>query len=199
VLEELLDAVDGIAYAVDADHRIVAVGRRRWDRFAIENGAPELSADHVIGRNLFEFVSGSDVKQAYRDLAARVVSGGEPVVVNTRCDSPGVARELRLSVAPLPLADRQKGLLFQAQIVSETARSRLDIFDFTALLEALLHQADLPIVTICSFCQRVRRPGADDQEDWVTAEEYYRLGGTSRVRISHGLCADCDAVRFPDL
>ena len=198
MLEELLDAVDSIAYAVDADHRIVAVGRRRWDRFAIENGAPELSADHVIGRNLFEFVSGSDVKQAYRDLAARVVASGEPVVVNTRCDSPGVARELRLSVAPLPLADRQKGLLFQAQIVSETARPYLDIFDFKALLEALLLRGDLPIVMMCSFCQQVRRPGADDQEDWVTAEEYYRLGGTSRVRISHGLCADCDAVRFPD-
>src|SRR3954451_16384966 len=110
MLEELLDAVDGIAYAVDAEHRIVAVGRRRWNRFATENGAPELRADHVIGRNLFEFVSGSGVKQAYRDLAARVVASGEPVVVNTRVDSPGVLRELRLSVVPLPLADRQKGL-----------------------------------------------------------------------------------------
>src|SRR4051812_30304 len=124
MLEELLDAVDGIAYAVDAEHRIVAVGRRRWDRFATENGAPELRADRVIGRNLFEFVSGADVKQAYRDLAARVVASGEPVVVNTRCDSTGVARELRLSIAPLRFGDKRPGLLFQAQIVSETARSR---------------------------------------------------------------------------
>jgi hypothetical protein len=199
VLEELLDAVDGIACAVDAEHRIVAVGRRRWDRFAIENGAPELRADKIIGRNLFEFFSGSDVTQAYRDLAARVVASGDPVVVNTRCDSPGVARELRLSVAPLQLADKRPGLLFQAQIVGETARLHLDIFDFKALLNALVHQAELPVVTMCSFCQQVRRPGPDGDEDWVTAEEYYRLGGTSQVRISHGLCADCDAVRFPDL
>ena len=69
MLEELLDAMDGIAYAVDAENRIVAVGRRRWDRFAVENGAPELRADSIIGRNLFEFVSGPELRQAYRDLA----------------------------------------------------------------------------------------------------------------------------------
>jgi hypothetical protein len=89
-------------------------------------------------------------------------------------------------------------LLFQAQIVSEVARPRLDVFDFHALLSALKQESDLPIVTVCSFCQQLRRPGSGYEEDWVTAETYYRLGGTSRVRISHGLCADCDAARFPD-
>jgi hypothetical protein len=73
VLEDILDAVDGIAYAVDAENRIVAVGRRRWDRFAVENGAPELRAEKIIGRNLFEFVSGSEVRQIYSDLADRVI------------------------------------------------------------------------------------------------------------------------------
>jgi hypothetical protein len=199
VLDELLDAVDGIAYAVDAEHRIVAVGRRRWDRFAIENNAPELCAEHIIGRNLFEFVSGADVQQAYRDLSARAFSTGEPITVNTRCDSPGLARELRLSIAPLQLGDERPGLLFQVQLLSEAARPCLDIFDFRALLSALTRQADLPIVTMCSFCQHLRWSGPEGEEDWVTADEYYRLGGASRVRISHGLCADCDAVRFPDL
>ena len=105
MLEEFLDAVDGIAYAVDAEHRIVAVGRRRWDRFAVENGVPELCADSVIGRDLFEFVSGPDVRLAYRQMADRVISTGEPAVVNTRCDSPGVAPTLRLSISPLQLGD----------------------------------------------------------------------------------------------
>lgn len=198
MLDEFLDAVEGIAYAVDAEHRIVAVGRRRWDRFAVENGAPELRADRVIGRSLFDFVSGSEVTQAYRDLTDRVFSTGEPVVVTARVDSPGVARELRLSVGPLQFGHKRPGLLFQARIVGETARPRLDIFDFKTLLNALLPEADLPIVTMCSFCRQLRRPGSDDEENWVTAEEYHRLGGTSRVRISHGMCADCDAVRFPD-
>ena len=191
--------MDGIAYVVDGENRIIAIGRRRWDRFAVENGAPELRADRVIGRNLFEFVSGPELQQAYRDLADRIISTGEPAVIAARCDNPGIARELRLSIAPLRLGDKSTGLLFQAQLVNETARPRLDIFDFQALLSGLKQESDLPIVTTCSFCQRLRRPGSGDEDGWIPAEEYYRLGGSSRVRISHGLCADCDAVRFPDL
>jgi hypothetical protein len=199
VLEDFLDAVDGIAYAIDAENRIIAVGRRRWDRLVVESGAPELRADKIIGRNLFEFVSGPELRQAYRKLADRVIATGEPEVIAARCDSPGVARELRLSVAPLRLGGERPGLLFQARIVGETARPPLDLFDFKALLSALRQEADLPIVAMCSFCQQVRRPGSTEEDDWVTAEEYYRLGGASRVRISHGICADCDAARFPDL
>ena len=132
-----------------------------------------------------------------------MASTGEPAVIAARRDSPGIARELRLSIAPLCLGDKGPGLLFQAQIVSETGRPHLDFFDFRALLSALKQEADLPIVTMCSFCEQLRRPGSDpgsdDQEEWITTETYYRLGGSSRVRISHGLCADCDAARFPDL
>jgi hypothetical protein len=199
VLEDFLDAVDGIAYAVDADNRIIAIGRRRWDRFAAENGAPELTADRLIGRSLSDFVGGSEVWQAYQRVADRVIAGGEPEVITARCDGPGIARELCLSVAPLRLGGERPGLLFQARIVGERARPRLDLFDFKTLLDALKREADLPIVAMCSFCQQVRRPGSTRADDWVTAEEYYRLGGTSRVRISHGICADCDAARFPDL
>jgi hypothetical protein len=199
VLEQFLDAVNGIHYTVDAEHRIIAVGRRRWDRFAVENGTPELRADSVIGRNLFEFVRGPELRQAYQDLTKRIFETGEPAVIAVRCDGPGIARELRLSITPLCLEGQGQGLLFQAQIVTETARPRIDVFDFRDLLNALKQEADLPVVTTCSFCQRLRRPGTGDAEDWITAEAYYRLGGASRVRISHGLCADCDAARFPDL
>ena len=34
-------------------------------RFAVENGVPELCADRVVGRDLFDFVSGPDVRLAY--------------------------------------------------------------------------------------------------------------------------------------
>ena len=200
MLEKLLDAVDGIAYAVDAEDRIVAVGRRGWDRFAIENGAPELRADSVIGRHLFDFVSDPELRQAYRELADRIISTGEPAVIAARCDSPGVVRELRLSIAPAAARRQRAGAAVSGPDRQQRQRGRaLDIFDFEALLTALKQESDLPIVTMCSFCQQLRRPGSSDEDDWVPAEEYYRLGGTSRVRISHGLCADCDAVRFPDL
>lgn len=198
MLEKLLDAVDGVSYAVDADDRIVAVGRRGWDRFAIENGDGEPRADDVIGRHLFDFVSDPELRQAYRKLADRIISTGEPAVIAARCDSPGAVRAVRLSIGRLPLRHNGPGLLFQVQIVSETVPPGVEVFDFAAVLTALRQGSDLPIVTMCSYCRQLRRPGSSDEDDWVPVEEYYGLGGSSRVRISHGVCADCDAVRFPD-
>jgi hypothetical protein len=92
---------------------------------------------------------------------------------------------------------QRAGSAVSGSILGRTVRPPLSIFDFKALLMALKREPDLPIVARCSYCRRLRRPGAGD-DDWVSAETYYRLGGTNRVRISHGLCADCDAVRFPE-
>jgi hypothetical protein len=199
VLERLLDAVDGISYAVDADDRIVAVGRRGWNRFAIENGGGEPRADDMIGRHLFDFVSDPELRQAYRNLAEIIISTGEPAVIAARWNDPGAAaREVRLSIGRLQLRHNGPGLLFQVQVTCETAPPCVETFDFTALLSVLKQGSDLPIVTMCSYCRQLRRPGSSDEDDWIPVEEYYGLGGSSRVRISHGVCADCDAVRFPD-
>ena len=154
--------MDGIACAVDTEDRVIAVGRRRWDRFAIESGTPELCADSIVGRNLFEFVSAPDMRQAYRELAEKSSRPGSrsllPLVATDRC---------RAGAAPVDcsagLADNGPGLLFQAQIVGRTIRPPIDIFDFEALLSALKQEPDPPIVTMCSFCQRLRRPGAGDR------------------------------------
>ena len=128
--EDLLDAMDGIACAVDAENRLIAVGHRRWDRFAIENSAPELRADSIVGRNLFEFVSGPGMRQAYRDLADRIVSAGEPALIAARCDRPGVARELRLSVAPLRLEKMGRVCCFRLRSSAER-RGRGSIFSIS--------------------------------------------------------------------
>jgi hypothetical protein len=198
VLEQLLDAVDGIGYAVDADDRIVAAGRREWSRFSIDNGAPEPRTDSLVGRHLFEFVSDPELRNAYRALADRIMSTGEPAVIAARCGGPGGAREVRLSIDRVPLRDNGPGLLFRVKVVGKTASPRLDVFDIKALMIAIKQGSDLPIVTVCSYCRQIRRPGSGDENDWIAAEEYHRLGGSLHVRISHGVCADCDAARFPD-
>ena len=45
------------------------------------------------------------------------------------------------------------------------------------------------ILSICSFCQEVRLP---ETGQWVTPEGYYRSGGDGDVRLSHGVCSDCE-------
>jgi hypothetical protein len=183
VLDDFLDVLDGIACAIDADNRIVAVGRCRWDRFAVENDVPDLSADRTAGRNLFDIAIGPEMRRACRRLAGAADG----------------ARQLCLSLAPLRFPDGRPGLLLRVRIVGETAAPRLDISDLAMLAGGFGRDADLPVIAVCSFCRRVRRPGSSDEEDWIAAEEYDRLAGSVPVRISHGLCADCDAVRFPEV
>ena len=156
----------------------------------------EQRAAGIVGRHLFEFVSEPELQQSYRALADRVISTGEPAVIAARCDSPGAVREVRLSIGRLPLRDNGPGLLFQARIVTRAARPPLDVFDLRALLSVLGQQGDLPIVTMCSFCQQLRRP---ESRDDVIGFSRRILSPRRRepVQISHG-SAPMATRPFPD-
>ena len=198
-LDELLDAIDGISYAVDQDFRIIAVGRTNWEAFAASNDAPELTGASVLGQNLLEIVQGNDVREIYRRYAEETLGSSKPVILAARCDSPSVRRELRLAITPLRRAGVVQGLLFQSLTVDELVRPPIDLFDFKALAALIDARRHLPIVTLCSFCQRVNRTAAQGEAPWTDAEEYYRSGGTSEVRISHGLCPDCENKHYEAL
>lgn len=48
-----LTQLDGLAFETDRGGKICAIGVANWNFFASENGAPELEAEAVLGRNLF--------------------------------------------------------------------------------------------------------------------------------------------------
>ena len=85
-------------YRVDATDRINWVDSW-WLAFARENGAPELTADSVIGRSLWDFVSGADTRRLFKAIHERVRSSGAPVVLPFRCDSPSLRRHMRLTIS----------------------------------------------------------------------------------------------------
>ena len=62
-------------YRVDATDRINWVDSW-WLAFARENGASELTADSVIGRSLWDFVSGADTRRLFKAIHERVRSSG---------------------------------------------------------------------------------------------------------------------------
>lgn len=192
--QALLDAMDGIAYLVDAEGRIAAYGRPRWDDFAGHNDGPSLcDARSLLGRPLFDFVAGEDVRAAYRRWMDDLAAGKrDRVTFAFRCDSPDQRRELRLTIHPVRLSVGSVGYLFQSQPISETVRPPMALFDSAG------RRADqsLPVVKICSFCADVWQTGSQDAGDWVSAEDYYRQGGTSKVRVSHGICPDCHVRRL---
>ena len=194
-VQQLLDAVEGVAYAVDREGVILACSRRQWDAFLVRNGGSDgLRAGAVVGRNLFDFIAGEDVAGRYRSwLRSLAASNHGPLTFAFRCDAPGERREMRMAVTRLERGGRLEGFLFHSTVLAAEARPPLNVYDAEALVEAEQRDTVRPVVLMCSFCQRLRWPPAAMPERWVEAEAYYRLGGESRVRISHGICPDCDS------
>jgi hypothetical protein len=187
-----LDALDGVAYAIDRNERIVAIGESNWNEFATANDGDGVLANDIVGRPLFDFVSGDHIKDAYRRMLTAVLGGERKIAqFRFRCDAPAVRREMRMSVTPLRDAGAVVAALFQSQTVAVEDRPPINLF-------GLFNRPRRPavqrtIVTVCSFCHAVSDEDAGNGRDrtWVSAETYYRKGGSSDVDVSHGICGGC--------
>lgn len=193
--DHLLNGLDGVAYVVDRDAVVVALGRRNWNAFALANdGADLVDGKGVLGRSLFDFIEGDDVAFVYRRwINGLFVAEWPRGRVISRCDAPGVRRELMILISPIYGGSGVERILFQSVTVSEHVRPRLELFDFAASRTRGAVGQALPILSMCSYCQEVRYPvGSTDQTGaWISAEDYYHRGGGSEVRISHGICPPC--------
>ncbi len=193
--DEVLDAFDGICYAMAPDGRISAIGPGNWDRFAETIGPDSPRAKDMRDRNLFDFIGGNEVAGHYRRIMKQLHQPAfSEWVMHFRCDGPDCKRGTRLAIRPVRDNDTVRGFVFQSVILEESLRPALDILDFEALRKGPEDARSRPLVTICSYCQRVK----DDRHtggEWLSAEQYYAAGGGSRVRVSHGVCPPChDAV-----
>src|SRR5689334_22653245 len=93
-------AVQCVLYDLDREDRLAAVSGA-WDHFARENGAPELCGSRVLGRSLWDFVCGADVRHWNEVLLHGVRGHGRPVAVPFRCDAPDRERRMEMQVTPL--------------------------------------------------------------------------------------------------
>jgi len=192
--ESLLEAMEGIVFVTTPGGSITAVGARNWNAFAQSNGAAQMSASTVIGRTLFDFISGSDVKEQLGKIMTRSTADSAlSVVVPFRCDSPDTRRELRQSIRPIFSQDSCVGLLFQSIELNMQRRPPIDLFDFKKNKQQCAQDASLPIVVMCSWCQRIRYPPIA-AKDWIEAEEYYSAGGKSGIRLTHSICDRCSEM-----
>jgi hypothetical protein len=190
--KSLLEALDGIAYLIGPDSIILGVGERNWSAFAQDNLGADLTPDRVVGRSLFDFILGDDVKDAYRAFHAELNEGVKPrVEFLCRCDSPATARDLHVSLRPVSLGE-DTGILYQCQVLSTTMRPPVHLID-PDRWKTTASGAPRSIVRICSYCSNIAWPPgeAGGSVVWISATEYYRRGGGDEVLLSHGICPDC--------
>jgi hypothetical protein len=164
-------------YELDQQLTITAVGAG-WDEFALENGAPELTAPAPIGRPLMIFVTDATTVHLYEQLFQRAARIKRPITFPIRCDSPELRRYLDLTI----IATANGRFSVSTSLVRLESRARLPLF-----AAAVRHEGSL---VMCAWCKR-----ASVEERWVELEE-----AVSSLRLferrhqpllQHGICADC--------
>ena len=168
---------DEIHYRLNDRDEIVFVNEA-WNAFASANSGEHLTAPHVLGRPLWEFIVDRTTRALYKDILARVRSG-RSVRFRLRCDSPEYRRLLEMEVSH-GLDDVTD---FRVRTLSQNARERQPLLDTDRP-----HSEEL--LRVCGWCRKVHAGGR-----WVEVEEAVSLLGLF-VRpllpdVTHGICEDC--------
>ncbi len=190
--KDILDSLYGIAYLVDRDGYLVDYGEKNWNDFANSNDTKELTnRQNVIGKKIYDFVSGEETKESYRKINETLFSGLKSCIYfHYRCDAPDFRRDMKMSITPIKVDGYIKYLLYQSLVISETMRPPINILK----KQSVKSEESENLVNICSYCKSikiVRYLNGIENISWVAPEDYYRLGGREDVLLSHGICPSC--------
>lgn len=173
--------VGALSYAIDDQDRLIRVDEGYY-RFAEENGWDGAGAS--LGRSLWDFVAGHEVKKLQRLLLRRVRDGVRGVELPFRCDSPEVTREMDIRIA----AGRSgRVVMFSARLRSEEAREEPQ-----PLLDPRAPR-DEDFLTMCAWCDRFLVAG-----EWVEVDEAARrlelFRRSEMPMLDHGICPECSGT-----
>ncbi|HSS04355.1 MAG TPA: hypothetical protein VLK89_04085 [Solirubrobacterales bacterium] len=174
-------AIETLSYAIDDQDRLIKVDDDYY-RFAEENGWDGAGAS--LGRSLWDFVAGNDVKRLQRLLLRRIREGVREVELPFRCDGPDVRREMDIRIA----ADRTgRVVLFSAQLRSEEQWEEPQ-----PLLDPRAPRDD-DFLTMCAWCDRFLVEG-----EWVEVEEAAKrlelFRRNAMPTLDHGVCPQCSGI-----
>jgi hypothetical protein len=170
--------IETLSYAIDNEDRLIKVDEGYY-RFAEENGWD--GAGDSLGRSLWDFVAGHDVKKLQRLLLRRVREGAR-VELPFRCDGPDASREMDIRIA----ADSSgQVVLFSARLRSEEEREEPQ-----PLLDADAPRDESDFLQMCAWCDRFLVDG-----EWVEVEEAAErlelFRRSTMPTLDHGVCPQC--------
>lgn len=172
-------------YRVNHADELVAVDPW-WLAFAQENSATELKEDFVLGRSLWQFISGEDTYRFYQDLHARIRETGEPVSLPFRCDSPTLQRHMQMIIRP----SERREIEYSCRLVKVVPQREIQLLSG-------VHPPSEDSLALCSCCKR----GLVESEGWVglevISERLRSIGSLSSPRTRHVVCSECrDAAQL---
>jgi hypothetical protein len=176
--------VGRVTYRID-DRDDIEFVSDSWVPFATANGAPELAAG-VVGRSLWDFVSGMTTRQIYQDLIARVRTG-RTASFAYRCDAPDRRRFMHMMLRP---TDR-RGVDFDSVTLRIEARRPIAI-------AARIPDSAQRLLQVCSWCKRVDVHGTW-QEIEAAAQRLDVFDAAASPALTHAICPDCQARMLAEI
>jgi hypothetical protein len=170
--------VEALSYAIDDQDHLIKLDEGFY-RFAEENGWE--GAGSTLGRSLWDFVAGPDVRKLQRLLLRRVRDGVRDVELPFRCDGPDFRREMDIRI----VADRSgRVVMFSARLRSEERREEPQ-----PILDPRAPRGE-DFLTMCAWCDRFLVDG-----EWVEVEEAAKrlelFRRTELPTLDHGICPEC--------
>ncbi|MDR4460108.1 MAG: hypothetical protein MRJ67_06265 [Nitrospirales bacterium] len=168
-----------IQYSIDNADRIRFINEA-WLQFACQNAGGHLNRAFIIGKSLWGFIEGENLRQTYGLIFKAVRTTHQAAILRFRCDSSLCRRYFQLTVSPL----QEDELMLSTHSIREISR------DPVLLLDPDVQRGD-QVLTICSWCVKAWLPN----DEWVELEEAVNrldlLGSGVVPRLRHGLCQDC--------
>ncbi len=152
-----------------------------WAVFARQNDAPQL-ASNAIGLSLWQQISGPEVRQIYLELFDFVRTRNEPITFPFRCDSPGLRREMRMTLRPLPSNGIELYSETLAQVPHVIPKMLLSVF-------ANERQSSVAL-RMCAWCKAIFAGDkwVDIQAALETIQAFLQ---TVPPQITHTICENC--------
>jgi hypothetical protein len=146
--------------------------------FAMQNGAPDLRPANLIGRSLWHFVTGLEIRHLYKLMFTKIRTTDRTIVVPFRCDSPTCRRYMELTIARA--ADG--GLALAGELLREEYRTAAPLLDAT-------QSRSEQFVKMCSWCKRMWVPAGEwlEVEDAVVPLQLFEGAVLPRV-----ICPPCE-------
>jgi hypothetical protein len=159
-------------YELDSKNVITAVNPA-WEAFALANAGRQLLAEQVVGRRLFDYITGDPTRMYLEALLQTVRRAAAPLVRPYRCDSPGLRRFMEMEIRPLAGG----GLELSHRLLRTQLIERPVSFTTTAA-------AGGQLLKRCSVCGRLAQPGG-----WREPSDVAAAGG--ELPVIYTVCPDC--------
>ena len=172
------DDETSVVYALDNTLSICYVNAT-WDRFAIQNGAPELAGGRATGIRVVEVLA-EPIRPFYRDALNSALRRATVWEHRYNCSSADLFREFHMRV--FPTAD---GLVVVNSCAIEHPISEPGEVTGTE------YTGPGGIIRMCAHCRRTEHPRLK-RWDWVRA-----YIASPPARCSHGLCPSCFTYYYP--